>query len=238
MFTPCQKGKCSDSRVQKVKFGAQPKRVSEDTRRSRRDGDYKITTEYMEKYESSSSSSSSSSEEKCEEFVCGKASLVLKDDCDLKYKIPLMTDPDEALITKTILCYTSQLKTLFTRPAPITVQDILNLRVTCPNSAFTFLSSGGFALNGLYIGDESAQFFADAFNASKVVLMGNQTTLSVTTRLISGDVLLLNVVLKQLSQMNELISSLTISGYYHVLNCGGELSVDTATVFTVPRPVV
>jgi hypothetical protein len=178
--------------------------------------------------------------DKCEkegdELSHGEGYLLLKDECGDKYRFHLMTSPDPEILAETIDKLSLQLRTLFLRGMDVTVQDVNNLNIICPWSSVTALPNGLPLPSGVSIGDDSLTVLAGYLNFLKNTVFTN-STISVTSRLMTEDILLLNIVLIVKQNEGFTTTVLTFSGQYHVVDCGKALCVDFLTVNLTSTPL-
>jgi len=174
-------------------------------------------------------------ESPCEkEFASGEACLVLTDECGSKYSFRLQTYPETDVLTTTIDKLVQQLVTLFTRTMPVTLQDIINLNIICPYSSLTAIDRnfGETETSGVFIGDSALEALREIFNLFQTVPR-EFNSYEVTSRIISSDVIMLNVVLNLLDAERRVLATLTLSGQFHILDCGTKLCVDSLSAFAI-----
>lgn len=166
-------------------------------------------------------------------FSCGEANMVLTDCYDKKYLFSFTTQPDSEDLATTIDKLATQLVFLFTRSKEVTQWDIVALAVICDHSSVTVNNSAG--VSGTFIGNASSPVLISALNTFKTTpYNGNQ--LFVTSRLVTNDLLLLNVIVNLLDNPGgNVVATLTTSGYFQILNCGKNLCIDFLTVNVASR---
>lgn len=191
--------------------------------------------------ETSTSSLSSQSEshvpEQKSKYCCGEGYLLLEDETGSHFRFRLVSEPNPQTLTETVENIIREIRSWFQRPTPVSIVEVSSLGILCANSAVTVLASNTASglQQGVFIGNSALPALSAIFNAFKTRPFLHVQPLS--SRLLTGDLLLLNIVLGITEHAGEpgpdnpVLASLTLSGQYHIVGCGAQLCIDTLTAY-------
>jgi hypothetical protein len=164
-------------------------------------------------------------------YCCGEGYLQAEDETGAKFRFRLVSEPNPQTITATIGAFVAKIRAVFSKPGEISEEDVAKFGIFCASSSLTSFTNG--KAEGLFLGLDGVEALTSALNEIKP---HPYLQIEVSSRLVYGDVLLLNFAIfitqkegKPCAQ-NVIIGDLSLSGYYNIQNCGSKLCIDTATV--------
>lgn len=170
-----------------------------------------------------------------ESICCATGRMIVSDDCGREFEVPWESAPSEVAIAETVAALAIQLEALITKATPVTTQDIVNLGIVCENSALTTLPSVADSANPITItvGEDAVAQLVAVLNLIRST--GTITGSEATFRVQSTSLLFLTI---QLFVGNSTPPTLqaTLSGQFHIEECGRALCFDWANLNYVVPP--
>lgn len=209
-----------NGRLAKQKRPSRKQKVDLTVDETREEVDYKITTETINKIF-----------KEADGYCCGEGYLQAEDETGAKFRFRLVSEPNPQTITATIGSLIGKIRDAFSKPGEIQEEEVAKFGIFCASSALTYHSGG--SSEGLFLGPDGIEALTSALNEIKPYSF---LQIEVSSRLVYGDVLLLNIAIfitqseGKPSSQNIIIGDMSLSGYYNLQNCGSKLCIDTATV--------